>query len=98
MALPRLFFRHCERSEAIQKCFRGASLDCFVVEFIIGAGQEGRPRWLLAMTRFSSVLWYGCHAAPSTSLPAGQPLKVSSRLHDPPHHAAHNQLVKRHDE
>src|SRR3569832_1758069 len=26
----QLVLRHCERSEAIQKCIRGSSLDCFV--------------------------------------------------------------------
>jgi hypothetical protein len=33
--------RHCERSEAIQNCFRAGSLDCFVAEPVIGPA-EGR--------------------------------------------------------
>src|SRR5262249_40919578 len=28
------FGRHCERSEAIQKCFRGDTLDCFVASLL----------------------------------------------------------------
>src|SRR6516165_229129 len=30
----RPFLRHCERSEAIQKCIRGDSLDCFVASLL----------------------------------------------------------------
>src|SRR6202035_3164803 len=42
--------RHCERSEAIQSLSSGNRLDCFVAEPVIGPAQEGRTRWLLAMT------------------------------------------------
>jgi uncharacterized protein GlcG (DUF336 family) len=41
--------RHCERSEAIQRC--GEGLDCFVAELVIGPATSGRTRWLLAMTK-----------------------------------------------
>jgi hypothetical protein len=37
-------------SEAIQ--LRGAGLDCFVAEPVIGPATLGRTRWLLAMTKY----------------------------------------------
>src|ERR1700742_3300902 len=46
--------RHCERSEAIHASACGP-MDCFVAEPVIGPAQEGRPRWLLAMTVGASM-------------------------------------------
>ena len=41
-------------SEAIH-CAASGDVDCFVAEPVIGPAQEGRTRWLLAMTGYFPV-------------------------------------------